>query len=201
MRATGAAIHRFLKSDATLAGKDFICKQLSLVGSEASVPVLAGMLADAKTAELGRYALERIPGPAVDRALRESLAKTSGRTRVGVINTLGVRRDAGSVSALRPLALGSQPAEASAALFALAKIADPAAVAYLSEAQTKTSGPVKAAAAEAYLQAANRLTAAGTRRRPYPSTGKLYASTFRARCGQPRCMAWAWQAAHKRFRC
>ena len=166
----------FLKSDATLAGKDFICKQLSIMGSEASVPVLSGMLADPKTAELGRYALERIPGTAVDRALRESLAKTSGRVRVGVIDTLGVRRDEASVAALRPLAFGSQHAEASAALFALARIANPAAIEVLSEAQTKTSGAIRASAAEAYLQAANRLTASGHAAAALPIYKKLYAA-------------------------
>jgi HEAT repeat protein len=167
----------FLKSDATLAGKDFICKQVSIMGSEASVPVLSGMLADPKTAELARYALERIPGPAVDRALRESLAKTSSRVRVGVIDTLGVRRDQASVAALRQLALGSQPAEASASLFALARIADPAAIEVLSEAQTRTRGAVRAAAAEAYLQAANRLTATGQAAAALPIYKKLYASS------------------------
>src|SRR4029434_2360833 len=99
----------FLKSDATPGGKDFICKQLSIIGTEASVPALVEVLADHKTADLGRACLERIPGPAVDRALRDSLAKTKDRTRLGVINTLGVRRDPGSVSALRPLALGTEP--------------------------------------------------------------------------------------------
>lgn len=167
----------FLKSDATLAGKDFICKQLSIMGSEASVPVLSGMLLDPRTAELGRYALERIPGPAMDRALRESLAKTSGRTRLGVIDSLGVRRDAASVTALRPLALGSQPAEASAALFALARIANPAAIEVLSEAQTKTTGTARAIAAEAYLQAANRLTVSGNAAAALPIYKKLYAAS------------------------
>jgi len=118
----------FLKSDATPGGKDFICKQLSVMGSEASVPVLSAMLADPKTAELGRYALERIPGEGVDRALREALPKSGERARIGIINTLGIRRDRNSVPALRPLALGSQPALASAALFALARIADPTAL-------------------------------------------------------------------------
>src|SRR5262249_14828423 len=96
----------FLKSDATPGGKDFICKQLSIMGSEASVPALTAMLADPKTADLGRYALERIPGQAVDRALREALSRNGDRTRIGNINTLGVRRDADAVPILRPLALG-----------------------------------------------------------------------------------------------
>ena len=176
IRAIEQKFIAFLKSDATLAGKDFICKQLSVMGSEASVPVLSAMLADPKTADLGRYALERIPGPAVDRALRETLAKTTGKTRIGIINTLGIRRDAASVAALRPLALGSQPAEASAALFALAKIADPASLAVLSEAQGKTTGAVHADAAEAWLQAANRLTERGNAASAVPIFKALYAT-------------------------
>jgi HEAT repeat protein len=165
----------FLKSDATAAGKDFICKQLSLMGSEASVPVLSGMLADSKTADMGRYALERIPGPGVDRALREALAKSTGKTRIGIINTLGQRGDAASVAALRAPALGSQPAEAAAALFALAKIADPAAIEVLAAAQGKT-GEVRASAAEAYLQAANRLAEHGSAAAALPIYRKLYAA-------------------------
>jgi HEAT repeat protein len=165
----------FLKSDATPGGKDFVCKQLSIIGTEASVPALVEVLADPKTAELGRYALERIPGSAVDRALRDSLAKTKDRTRLGVINTLGVRRDPGSVSALRPLALGTEAPAASAALYALAKIADPAAVAILSEAQSKTTGAVHADAAEAYLQAAHRLSERGSAASAVPIYKALYA--------------------------
>src|SRR5207244_1485934 len=110
----------FLKSDATLAGKDFICKQLSVMGSEASVPVLTTLLQDPKTADMARYALERIPGAAVDRALRDALPKSTGKTRIGIVNTLGERRDAAAVGTLRPLALGSQQADTAAALFALA---------------------------------------------------------------------------------
>src|SRR4051794_33844887 len=88
MRAIEQKFIAFLKSDATPGGKDFICKQLSIMGTEASVPALVGIMGDPKTAELGRYAMERIPGPAVDRALRDSLAKSAGRTRVGIINTM-----------------------------------------------------------------------------------------------------------------
>src|SRR5262249_1700530 len=111
-----------------------------------------------------------------DRALRDSLVKSSGRTRIGIIDTLGVRRDAASVTALRPLALGSDAVTASAALYALAKIADPAAVTVLSEAQSKTTGAVHADAAEAYLQAANRLADRGSAASAIPIYKTLYAS-------------------------
>src|SRR4051794_22933337 len=54
----------FLQSDATPAGKEFAFRQLSLIATGASVPVLAGMLTAPRTSEMARYALARIPGPA-----------------------------------------------------------------------------------------------------------------------------------------
>jgi HEAT repeat protein len=158
-----------LKSDATAASKDFACRQLNLMGTEASVPVLAGMLADARAIEIARYALEGIPGPAASRALREALGKTKDRARIGVINTLGRRRDAASVELLRPLAADGSPATAQAALFALAEIADPAAVRILSETRGAT-------AAVASLKAADLLTARGDAAAAVPVYKRLYAA-------------------------
>lgn len=160
----------FLKGEATPAGKDFICRQLSLMGSDASVPQLSGMLLKADTAEIARFALERIPGPAVDRALRAGLAKTTGKTRIGIINTLGVRRDAASVALLRPLALGSDAATAGAAWHALAAIADPAAVKVLDAAVAKNNQ-----ATTAYLKAASALAARGNAAAALPIYKKVYA--------------------------
>jgi HEAT repeat protein len=162
----------FLKSDATPGGKDFVCKQLSSMGSEASVPALVAMLGDPKTADVGRYALERIPGAAVDRALRETLPKSSGRVRIGIVNTIGVRRDPGAVSALRSIALGAQADEASAALDALAHIADSAAASAIGEVYAKNPR----AAAETYLQAANRMAERGNASAAALIYQKLYAS-------------------------
>jgi HEAT repeat protein len=160
-----------LRSDATVGAKDFVCRELSAIGTDASVPVLAAMLADPKTAEMARFALERIPGAPVDRALRDALAKSTGRTRLGIVNTLGIRADAASVTALRPLALGPQPAEASAAQFALGRIADTAAVAALAEAYANSK-----TAAEAYLQAADRLAQRRNPTAAIPIYRTLYAS-------------------------
>lgn len=161
----------FLKSDAGLAGKDFICRQLNAMGSEASVPVLSAMLLKSETAEMARYALEGIPGQAVDEALRAALAKTSGRTRIGIINTLGVRSDAAAVPLLRPIALGQDEAAARAAWFALAKIADASAVEILDSAAAKDGR-----AATAYLQAAGVLAARGNTAAALPIYKKLYGS-------------------------
>ena len=46
---------------------------------------------------MARYALEPIPDPSVDDALRDALGKLKGRLLVGVIGSLGVRRDAKAV--------------------------------------------------------------------------------------------------------
>jgi HEAT repeat protein len=161
----------FLKSDATLAGKDFICRQLSLMGSEASVPVLSDMLLKTDTAEIARYALERIPGPAVDRALRAALAKTSGKAQIGIVNTLGVRRDAAAVPLLRPLASDADKVTAGAAWFALASIADASSLKILDGIVAKNS-----AAAPAYLKAAGTFAAHGNTATALPIYKKLYAS-------------------------
>jgi HEAT repeat protein len=165
-----------LTSDASLAGKDFVCKQLSLMGTEASVPALSSLLVEPKTSDMARYALERIPGQAADRALREALAKTSDKTRIGIIDSLGRRRDAASAAALRPLALGPEQATAAAALSALGKIADPAAIQVLSDAYAKTGGDLKVTAAQAYLDAAQRLAAGGKTADAVAIYKKLYAA-------------------------
>ena len=92
MKAMEKQLDDFLKSDATYAAKDFVCRELSIAGTEASVPALASMLTDEKVSDIARYALERIPGAAVDDALRQALSKSEGKAKVGIINTLGGSR-------------------------------------------------------------------------------------------------------------
>ena len=75
--------------------------RLSLVGTKDSVAPLAALLGDEKLSHLARYGLEPIPDPAVDDALRDALGKLKGRPLIGVIGSLGVRRDA---KAIEPLA-------------------------------------------------------------------------------------------------
>jgi HEAT repeat protein len=118
----------FLKSDASLAAKDFVCRQLSLIGSEAAVPVLEPMLTSADTVEMARYALERIPGSAPLDALRNALDQAPADAKPGIVNTLGVRRDAKAVPALEKLASSSDPVLAAAAVAALGRIASTEAV-------------------------------------------------------------------------
>jgi type 1 glutamine amidotransferase len=150
-----------LESDAKPAGKQFVCRELSIIGTDQSVPTLAKMLADEQASDMARYALERIPGSAVDEALRGALGQAKGNTKIGVINSLGQRRDKGAAGALSGLLGGSDEAVATAAAAALGQIADSQAAAALAGAKDKTSGKVQLVVLDAYLKCADQLAAGG----------------------------------------
>ena len=114
---------QILRSDeATLECKDFICRQLWVIGTKVSIPALAKMLTDDKTSDMARYALEQNPAPAAGKALRKALKKTEGTVLIGIINSLGERRDEKSVKALKKLLLQQDKEIASAAEASLKKI-------------------------------------------------------------------------------
>ncbi len=150
-----------LKSDASRAAKDVVCRQLSLVGSAEGVPALAGLLTNAELSQMARYALERIPDAAATAALREALPKTEGLLKVGVINSLGVRRDAQSVAALTALLGNPDQQIAAAAVAALGAIGNSEAGKALDEFQKKAPDKLNLAVADARLCCAERLLAAG----------------------------------------
>ena len=92
-----------LRSQATLEEKSAACRQLTRIGTKEAVPTLAALLGDEKLSHMARYALEAIPDPSVDDALREALDKVQGRQRLGVIGSLGARRDSKAVGPLASL--------------------------------------------------------------------------------------------------
>ncbi len=171
-----ASFIRFLGSNATRAGKDQVCRHLRLIGSTASVPVLTKLLGSAETADMARYALERIPGAVVDRALRSMLPKTTGKLKIGIVNTLGRRRDALAVPALKALVTGSDAGVAAAAAAALGNIAAPQAVKALAEVRPKTSGAVRGEVNEAYLRSADAMVERGDRKGAYAIYKQLNAA-------------------------
>ncbi len=78
--------------DCTDVGREFVCHMLALIGSEACVPALAPWLTDEQRSDMARYALENIPGEAVDRALHAALATAQGRIRDGLASTIAARQ-------------------------------------------------------------------------------------------------------------
>jgi HEAT repeat protein len=139
--------------------KAMACKRLAVYGSKQAVPELAKLLADEELSSWSRIALEAIPGPEADEALRKALDAVYGRQLVGTINSIGVRRDA---AAVEPLArrLKDQDVEvAAAAAVALGKIGNAAATQALRQSLAGTSGGVRSAVAEGCILCAERLVA------------------------------------------
>jgi type 1 glutamine amidotransferase len=157
------ALMGVLDSDATRAGKQFVCRQLSIIGTAQSVPTLAKMLTGDKTSDMARYALERIPDPSVDEALRRSLRQARGNARIGIINSLGQRRDKRAVRILSRILGRPNEEAATAAAAALGQIADSQAAEALGEAKGKASGKLLSVILDAYLKCADQMVADGNK--------------------------------------
>jgi type 1 glutamine amidotransferase len=161
LRMIEKSLLEVLTSDSTRAGKQFVCRELSIIGTGQSVSVLGNMLVDEETSDMARYALERIPGTAVDEALRSALRRANGKPKIGIINSLGQRRDGRSVRALSRLVVGSDKEVAMAAAAALGQIADTRATEVLKGAQDKVSGKLQMVVLDSYLKCADQLVADG----------------------------------------
>jgi HEAT repeat protein len=157
--ADEATLLAVLRSDATLQEKSAACRELARVATKEAVPTLATLLGDEKLSHMARYALEAIPDPSVDEALREALGKVQGGPRLGVIGSLGVRRDAKAVPALAELL--RQPDTAAAAARALGDIGNPEAAKALTSALAAASGTFQSALCEGLLRCAEALAADG----------------------------------------
>jgi HEAT repeat protein len=162
--------------EASLEDKAKACVQLAVVGGKDAVPVLAGMLGDKTLGDYARYAMEPMDDPSVDKALREALGKLTGRPRIGVVDSLGIRRDAKAVGALSRLVRDSDPELAAAALSALGRIATPEAAETLQQALAKGPEALRPAAANACLVCAERQLAEGKR----DAAAKMYEAVRQA---------------------
>lgn len=139
------------------------CQRLAVVGTEEAVPALAPMLADEQMAHYARFALEPIPGPSVDAALRDAAGKLTGVLLVGVINSIGERKDGAAVDVLAKLMVDADSEVALAAVASLGRISGPQAAKVLQDALGKTKGDMRAAVAAAGLVCAEGLLAQGMR--------------------------------------
>ena len=111
-----------LQSDAPPQDKAIPCKQLAIYGNKDAVPALAPLLADKDLASWARIALEAIPGPEADEALRSAVPKLKGNLLIGTINSIGVRRDSKAVQSLAGKLNDADSEVVAAAAAALGKI-------------------------------------------------------------------------------
>ena len=152
---------------ATLFQKGKACMRLAMVGTEDAVPALAALLADPQLSHYARFGLAPIPGPAVDNALRNALTKVKGKLLVGVIDSIGQRKDPMAIEPLAKLMYGADAEVAQAAVMALGLISGPRATDILQSGLAKTKGPLRAAVAASGLVCAEGLMAKGERKQAF----------------------------------
>jgi len=155
--ADEATLIAVLKSEAGIKEKCDACRELARIGTKAAVPTLAALLGDAKLSHMARYALEPIPDPAADEALREALGKVKGLRLVGVIGSIGVRRDAKATEALTRLLQDPDREVAQGAARALGSIGTPEAAAALEAALPKVPAANQVAFCEGLFRCAEAL--------------------------------------------
>ena len=89
-----------LSGTGTVPGKEWVLKQLSIIGTPAQVPQIAALLKDEKLNYMARRALEKIPGDQATQALRGLLASGTAEQKIGAVTSLAMRNDQGSVDTL-----------------------------------------------------------------------------------------------------
>jgi HEAT repeat protein len=140
------------RAEATFAARQAAAQRLALVfaagpaktSADAFKP-LGTMLGEDRDSDLARFALEGTPGEIVDALFVQALAKATGRTRLGLLNSIGRRRTISAVPSLAKLLKDSDEPTAAAAARALGQIADPTAVAALHATPEPSPAPIAAA--------------------------------------------------------
>lgn len=152
-----------LRSDASRKAKVDACRGLALIGTKKSIAPLAAMLGDEEMSHMARYALEPIKDPAVDVAFRDALGTLKGKPLIGVIGSVGVRRDAKAVKLLAKILAKHEagPDVASAAVRALGSIGNEAAAETLQAGLVHAPKEAQLPIAEGLFRCAELLAAEG----------------------------------------
>lgn len=132
------------------------CQDLAAVGNEAAVPVLAKLLVDPKLSHYARYGLQTNPTAAAGEALLEATHRLEGDLLVGVLNSIGARKDAAATNRLAELMSGDTPV-AQAAVGALVEIGGDAAIKSISMSTDANASKF----ADSYLERAELFAEAG----------------------------------------
>jgi HEAT repeat protein len=148
-----------LRSDAPEGQKALACKFLSVFGSKACVGDVAKLLASERLNSWARITLEAIPGEEADEALRKASESLEGLRLVGVLNSLGVRRDAEAVNLLAKRLQDKDGQVVAAAGVALGRIGNAEAETPLRAALAGASAGTRSAIAEGCILCAEHFLA------------------------------------------
>jgi HEAT repeat protein len=163
-----------LRSDCSPTEKDAACARLKRIGTAQSVPALAALLTDEQLSHSARYALESMQTAKAGQALADALGKTSELTKVGIINSLGYRRETRAVTALAKLLTDHDAQVAEAAARALGQIGGSKALKALQAAAVTSTGPVHDALVDGCLRCATQLRASGSQGKALAAFQQLY---------------------------
>ncbi len=155
------AMIKLLAPDATFEARRFACQQLAVIGTDASLPALAGLLKNEETVGIACLALGVHPSAKANGMLRDALASARGRARLQIVTTLGNRRDAEAVKPLSEMACDTDALAASAAILALGKIASEPACKTIAALRKEAKPAVARVVADASLRIAEKLAADG----------------------------------------
>lgn len=150
--------------NSTVFQKAIACKKLSIVGGKDAIPPMAALLDHPQLSCYARFGMEPNPDPSVDEAFRAALPKLKGKLLIGVINSIGFRRDAKAVDALAKLINDNDPEIAQAAAASLGMIGGEPATRALQTALSRTQSPVFPVAARAMLLCAEKAIASNRAR-------------------------------------
>ena len=148
-------------TDASVFDKAKACQRLSIIGDESAVPVLGGLLADEKLSAYARDTLEAISGRAADAALREALSRLEGKQRIGILGSIGARRDAEAIGAVAELLGSDDAATVEAAARTLGHIGTPEAADILQKTLSEATAGIGPAIGKACLICIQRLAKEG----------------------------------------
>jgi HEAT repeat protein len=145
--------------NSTVFQKAIACKKLAFTGGPEAVAPIAALLSHPQLACYARFGLEPNPASSVDDALRAALPKLKGKLQVGVITSIGVRKDAKALGALTKLIDDGDAQVAGAAAASVGMIGGPQAAGVLQAALGRTKIPVFPVVARATLLCAEGLIA------------------------------------------
>jgi len=143
----------------TFFQKAIACKRLYMIGTRKSIPAVAAHLGEEHLGHYARFVLEPMPDPQVDVVFREALGRLKGPVLVGVLTSIGVRRDPAAVEPVAALMTDGDVDVARAAAATLGTISGRAAAELLMGGQSRVSAEVRPVWARAALVCADRMAA------------------------------------------
>ncbi|MBT5690627.1 MAG: HEAT repeat domain-containing protein [Opitutae bacterium] len=141
--------------DATQDGKAIACRLLQQIGTDNAVSALSDLLTDEVLSHYALLPLERLQSSSADKAMRDALSKAPAKLKVGLLGSIGERRDAKALKAIQVLAKDRDIAVSRASIVAIGKIANDDAAKFLAGLEVPES--LVAVQLDALLACAERL--------------------------------------------